>query len=103
MRASSFIGTSNQECISSARAMALNMDGATFARFGLYYSSPKFLLADLLSDDQCVRASAAEALCDTPVCCLDAGFSHKVKLLCPSPAALLESKPLQTLLRAWVF
>jgi hypothetical protein len=29
------------------------------------------------------------------------GLANKVKLLCPSPAALLESKPLQTLLRAW--
>ncbi|WP_353239629.1 hypothetical protein, partial [Limnohabitans sp.] len=82
------------------RAIVLKMDGATLALFELYYSSPKFLLADLLSDDQCVRASAAQALCDTPVCCLDAGFSPKVKLLCPSPAALLEPKPLQTLVRA---
>jgi hypothetical protein len=103
MRLSSFIGMSKQECISSARAIVLKMDGATLARFELYYSSPKVLLADLLSDDQCVRASAAQALCDTPVCCLDAGASHKVTLICPSPATLLESKPLQTLLRAWFF
>ena len=41
MRLSSFIGMSKRESISSASSIVLKMDGATLARFELYYSSPK--------------------------------------------------------------